>query len=380
MYDLLGYGAMLADTGRTAAYARAIEQRIGPGAVVLDIGTGAGIMALLACRAGATRVYAVESAHVIHLARTVAAANGLADRIVFIHGMSTAITLPERVDGIVADVHGVLPLYQQSVVSLVDARTRFLKPGGWIVPGLETMWATLVSSRAAHEQVALWNNLHGFNYSAARQQAANTWREHRFRATDLITAPQRWATLDYARVTAPGVSGAASWTIDRDAVAHGIAVWFDAEIAPGVALSNSPSAAEEHVYSQGFFPWPEALHLAPGDEVRVDLRADLVGEHYVWTWQTRITDRGSAHTRAAFRQSSMLADPLNPEQLRKRGHTFAAELNDDGRIDRHVLDLMERRLPLGDIATDLLERFPEAFKSWDEALGRTGVLANRYSR
>src|SRR5690349_15960864 len=84
VYSLPDYGDMIADTGRTAAYARALRSRIDSSSVVLDIGTGAGILALLACRAGARRVYAVEPSDAIQVAREAAAANGFADRIQFI--------------------------------------------------------------------------------------------------------------------------------------------------------------------------------------------------------------------------------------------------------------------------------------------------------
>ena len=90
MYDVVAYGEMMADAGRTSAYARALEARIAPGSVVMDIGTGAGLFALLGCRAGAARVYAVEFDDVIQLAREAAAANGFADRIQFVHATTGA--------------------------------------------------------------------------------------------------------------------------------------------------------------------------------------------------------------------------------------------------------------------------------------------------
>src|SRR5580700_713126 len=107
MYDIVGYGRMIADTGRTSSYAHALEMNITPDSVILDLGTGPGILALLACRSGAGKVYAVEPEDVIQLAREAAAANGFADRIQFVQASTTDIVLPEKVDGIVSDVRGV---------------------------------------------------------------------------------------------------------------------------------------------------------------------------------------------------------------------------------------------------------------------------------
>jgi ubiquinone/menaquinone biosynthesis C-methylase UbiE len=380
MYDLVGYGTMIADKGRTSAYARALEQLVTPDSVVLDIGTGAGIMALLACRAGAARVYAVEPAGIIDVAREAAAANGFANRIRFIQAMSTEIDLPEQVDGIVAEIHGVLPLFQQSVTSIVDARDRFLKTGGWIIPARETMWTAVVSSPRAHAEVVdPWNTEYAFDFSGAAWRAANQCRRRRFNASELATPPHCWATLDYAALAGPNVSGHISWTLERAAIGHGIAAWFDTEAAAGIGFSNSPSS-EEHIFAEMFFPWPEAVQLATGDKVAVQLRADLVGSSYVWSWKTEVTGSSSEAVKASFGQSSLLAEPLGRGQLRRRADDFVAELNDDADVDRYILSLMDRKMPLGEIATAIQAAFPGVFKDWNAALGRVGSLSQRYSR
>ncbi len=261
MYDLIAYGDMIADKGRTSAYARALESLVVPESVVLDIGTGAGILALLACRAGAARVYAVEAGGVIAVAREAAAANGFADRIRFIQAESTAVDLPERVDGIVSDIHGVLPLFQSSVVSILDARERLLKPGGWIVPERETLWAALFTSVPTHQQVVeAWNTEYGFDLSGARWRAANQSRRHRFAASDLISAPQRWATLDYRTMAGPNVDGEISWVVERPAIGHGIASWFDCEMQPGSASPTRRLRASSTCTRRRFSPGPRPFH------------------------------------------------------------------------------------------------------------------------
>ena len=69
VYSLYGYGEMIADRVRMNAYAEALRQTVKPGSVVLEIGTGPGIFAILACQLGAGRVIAIESDEIIQVAR-----------------------------------------------------------------------------------------------------------------------------------------------------------------------------------------------------------------------------------------------------------------------------------------------------------------------
>jgi len=184
MYDVATYGGMIADRGRTSSYDRALRARVRPGAVVLDIGAGPGSWALLACRAGAARVYAVEPDDVIHLARQIAADNGLSNRIEFIQAMSTDIDLPEKVDVIVADIRGRSPLFGKSIVSILDARDRFLKPDGWIIPARDTIWAAPVYCSELYDRfIGAWapttNSISTRTYESGEQRWRNTAREWR---------------------------------------------------------------------------------------------------------------------------------------------------------------------------------------------------------
>ena len=122
MYSLHFYGEMIADAARIEAYVEALRRVVTPDSVVMDLGCGPGLLALLACKFGARRVYAVEADDVINIAREAAAANGYADRIDFFQSHSTEITVSERATVIISDLRGVLPWFQKHIPSIVDAR------------------------------------------------------------------------------------------------------------------------------------------------------------------------------------------------------------------------------------------------------------------
>src|SRR5580704_16435098 len=134
MYSLDEFGDMNADSLRFAAYCEAIQKAVRPGDTVVDLGCGPGIFALLACRAGAKRVYAIDAGEVIHFARQLAVANGFADRIEFFHSDSRQMQLAERANVLVSDVRGVLPFFGDALACIEDARERFLVKGGTQIP------------------------------------------------------------------------------------------------------------------------------------------------------------------------------------------------------------------------------------------------------
>ena len=67
---------MLSDSVRVQAYHRGIRRNVRPGDVVVDLGTGTGLLAFMASRAGAKKVYAVEHSDFIEIAREIGRHNG----------------------------------------------------------------------------------------------------------------------------------------------------------------------------------------------------------------------------------------------------------------------------------------------------------------
>ena len=380
MYDISDYGHMIAPGVRMKAYSDALRQAVKPGVVVLEVGTGTGFFAALACKLGARRVFAIEPDDVIEVARETALANGYADRIEFIQDHSTRVTLPERADVMISDIRGRLPLFQKHIPTIADARRRLLTPGAVLIPQSDVIWAAVVeASKEYNRLVAPWDEIgHGLYLSASRRFVVNSSRKGKTTREQLLVEPQCWARLDYATIEEPDVSGMLSWTVERAGIGHGLDIWFDATLAEGIGFSNAPGE-DELIYGTVFFPWLEPVSLDIGDRISVVLSADLVGEDYVWRWDTRVLDLKD-RVKAEFKQSTLYGVPLSRGRLRKRADNYIPALSDSGAIDGFILSLMNGHTSQGDIARRVAERFPARFARWQDALTRVGELSQEYSK
>ena len=311
MYSLHFYGQMIADAQRMEAYAAALRAVVQPDSVVMDLGCGPGVFAVLACKLGAQRVYAVEPENVIGLAREIAAVNGCADRIEFFDKLSNQITLPEPASIIVSDLRGVLPWFEQHIPSIIDARTRLLAHGGVLIPGRDILWAALVEAPLRYaELVGPWKkNNFGLDLSPGERLITNNWRKTHIEPGQFLAEPVCWTTIDYNEVQSPDIYAHVSWRAARNGTAHGVAVWFDSELVDGVRISNHP-AAPKMIYGAGLFPFTQPVEVMEGERIEFRLAADLVQGGYIWRWDTDFP-------KASFKQSTFYGVPLSAAQLRK---------------------------------------------------------------
>jgi protein arginine N-methyltransferase 1 len=125
---------MLEDRVRTSRFIQAIRQTVRPGDVVVDLGTGTGVLAVAAAQAGAKRVYAIEVRPIAEDAARFFQGSGLGDRITLIRGHSTEISLPDRADVLVSEMIGNDPLGEQILETASDAVGRLLKPDARLIP------------------------------------------------------------------------------------------------------------------------------------------------------------------------------------------------------------------------------------------------------
>ena len=382
LYDLAGYGAMIRDRVRTGAYCQALALAVKPGDVVVDLGAGAGFFTLHACRLGAKLVHAIEPNPIIQVAREIVQANGFSDRVAFHQAMSFDVELPQPANVVVTDPRGVLPLYEQAIPTIIDARRRLLKPGGVLIPQRDTIWAALVEAPdiyREHCEDAWRSGNDGFNMEAARSRNVNSFGKYRFELNQLLSDAVRWLLLDYRVIERTSACDRVQFEVKRPGTAYGFALWFDSVLINGISFSNGPGQPKL-IYGQLFFPFQEPLSVMPNQTITVDLRADPIGGDYVWQWTTHTTSAASPEKiERRYHQSSLFSNVLGPARLKKMSDRHIPSLNKEGVVHMRALELMNSRRPLGQIAETMAAEFPKRFSSSDDALAFVGDLSARWS-
>lgn len=281
---------------RLSLYQQAIAAHVKPGAAVLDLGSGSGVLAFLACMAGARRVYAIEMDDSRELGRVLARANGFDDRIEFFEGLSRDVQLPEQVDVIVSDIHGTFGLKKNGLDATIDARRRFLKPGGAMIPHAVNLVLAPVESAVAYDQhVDFWNRrTQGIDLSAVREVATNSRHPVRLARDMFLAEPGCLVRLDLMQLESAGFQGRAPFTMQRAGTLHGFGGWFRSELAGDLSVTSDPTASTTN-FSQTFFPAAHPVAVAAGDMLGFSL-ASFDNVH--WRWEAEL--RGVTLSRSNF--------------------------------------------------------------------------------
>lgn len=380
-YRLYNYGTMITCEPRMEVYAEALRRAVTPGCTVIDIGASFGAFALLACKYGAGHVIAIEPDPSIELLMPLARANGCADRITVVRDISTNYTPPEKVDVIVSDCRGTIPLFEHHIATISDARDRLLAPGGTLMPMRDTMKIALANSPSTyrlHRQPWL-SNRYGLNLKEGHRYAINSVNKVYLRPSALSSRAETLAVLDYRTITEPNLDASVELTAERDGQVNGFLVWFDGEIAEGLSFSNAPGEPPL-VYGQTFLPLARPLKLAAGDRVEARIRLPLIEGRYMWNWDWQAHAADGTHIGPRERQSTFLGQIHSPRSLKAASNQHTPELTMAMMLDRDCLTLVGEGRTLDDIAKTLQERFPDQLPTYKSALEYAASCLGRYKK
>jgi predicted RNA methylase len=289
---------LLLDQIRTNAFREAIRQRVTPDSVVLDLGTGSGILAFFACEAGARRVFAVDATHSADLAAFLTRQLGYSDRIEVMHAHSTKIELPEPADVLVTETLGAFGFNEHILSSVIDARARLLRPGAAIIPQrIELTIVPVEMPEVFDRYVGFWRKEQfGFDLSPLAIFASNVMYVADVDSANFLAPPATVITTDLATIADANVSGRARFTIARSGLLCGFSGWFRATLAPGIELSNERTGTN---WNHAFLPLESPVPVEQGTAVEIELETS---DGLSWRWRGRIGD-------TPFDQMTLLSAP-----------------------------------------------------------------------
>lgn len=296
--DLFQHEQMIADAVRVDTYRDAIRRYVKPGDVVVDLGTGTGILSLLAAAQRPRVIYALDHSDLIALAKRIAEHNRVGN-ISFVKTHSRDFAPAEPVDVLLHEQMGDALLNENMVENLLDLKRRVLKPTGRILPGRFELFFEPVSLKDEYRVPYIWENrIHGLNFGFLRDDPAieeympDYYECRSFSAPaigDFLCDPVAALAFDLnewtSAATLPGTIDATR-TVVRSGPIDGWCLYFRVIFDEEIGFDTSPLSRHTH--------WSHRLYRTPR-------RVFSAGD----TLAYRIT----------------LEDPLNPKQWRVR---FAA--------------------------------------------------------
>jgi protein arginine N-methyltransferase 1 len=303
-------------------------------------------------------------------------ANGLTGRWTLIHGHSHHVVLPEQVDVVLCDQIGHFGIEGDMLADVSDARRRFLKPGGVVLPATVDLLLAPVEAPRLFGQVEFWGRrLNGFDLSPGRQWAANSGCPTTLSRDMLLGAPITIASLDMSTATSAPFVCRATMSVERNGTLHGLGGWFSARLSPSVTLTNAPTASARLSRRNVYFPIDAAVEVRADDIVAVDMHItppDMI----VWSVEVR---RGST-TLGRFRHSTLKGMLFCREQLQRMNPRFTPTLTDRGEGRLSVLTLCDGQRSLADVEREVFVRHPNLFTSIHEAAAFVAETVTRYTR
>lgn len=285
---------------------------------------------------------------------------GLAGRATFLQANTRRVRLPVLADIAICDHVGYFGLDYGVADLLADARHHCLKPDGLIVPSALRLHACLVSSETCRQKANAWSGA-GIPpaYHWVREKAVNTRHGVRLTPTEILSDGPSIASIDLYQDLPEFLSWSTELRVTCDGRLDGLAGWFEAQLAPGVWMTNSPLSPNAINRPQAFLPIETPIPVKVGDTVKATIMT-RPSEHLI-AWVVEHRESGKR-----FQHSTWKGRTLSPSDLAKGDTTRVPRLSPVGAARLSVLRLCDGHRSAKEIEAAVLAEHPDLFPSTSE--------------
>ena len=282
---------------RLDCYRNAIAVALKLGDRVVDAGCGTGVLGLLCLQAGASYVDLIDSSPALELAKKSFFRAGWEGKAAFTNSSTFRAVLQQKADVVICDHVGCFGFDYGICGLLEDARSRLLKSGGVIIPRQMNLYIGAVESEKCKALTDQWQ---AASIPAAfhwiREMSVNTKHCVDLRPHELLSTGSALGHIDFRAKNVNFFSWHARLAIQRDGVFHGLAGWFECELAEGVVMTNSPLSDRSIGRAQAFLPIDGAVRMKRGDAVNVTIMARPDDNLIAWTVEHPASGKRFSHS------------------------------------------------------------------------------------
>ena len=271
------------------AFRDAIFSVVQPGDIVVDLGTGTGILAYWAAKAGAKHVYAIEESDSWHAAQAVITANGLADRVTVLQSNSSDVQLDEHADVLISELVGHFLFEEGAVEYIADVRTKLLKPEARIIPAGAKVFIAPAHLGDSFEEVRFWQEWRDPDLSSIAKLAADTAYVETVTPSQLLSASKQIFTVDFTSEIPRRRVAVAEFISERTGAIDAIVGWFDLALSPAHRISTAPHEPATH-WKQCVFPLHRPVTVNLGERVLVEITLEPFAPGARWSWRVAFGD------------------------------------------------------------------------------------------
>ena len=286
--------AMVRDSVRVPAYVEAIGQAVSPGDIVLDVGSGTGVLSILAAKAGAAKVYSVENSSMAEYSKQVVAQNGLSDVIeVLPHNIFSDALPAISADVVISEFFGTFGIGENVIRIMDHVRNHYMKPDGVMVPGNMDLWIAPVQCTYDYHQVTNWDRkIADIDFASVQPLAYNAVYHVVENEIQLLAEPVMIKSIDFMNPGAMDLFADAVFEITEEGVLHGMAGWFSSTLSATVTIDTGPHQTPTH-WGQILFPTGRPNHVQPGDAITFGFEETNSKKESTWQWRGEVTDGAS---------------------------------------------------------------------------------------
>lgn len=266
---------MLQDQDRARTYRRAIEKAVQPEMLVLEIGAGTGLLAMMAAQAGAEHVFTVEANPLMaEIALSCIERNGFSNKVTVLGKHSTdlqiGVDLPRRADLLIHEILSGSVLTEGLAPTIHHALYKLLTPHAPLLPELIGIEGVLSGDVTATDQP--WWDVEGFDLTplAHLDAAAHgvPGSQKRLRLSEPVSIAQ--VDLREPDLMQPR-SYTGTLTASQDGIVSGLEQWMKVCFPGDIMLSSDNSASH---WGTCYHPFAARKEVAKGDEVPVEVTLD----------------------------------------------------------------------------------------------------------